>query len=312
MNGDTLNARTINYHPDGSIELVETTVSDPGPDEVQVEGRACGICSWDVATCKLGTEMKVPAPPGHEGVGVVAKVGRDVTTLKEGDRVAGGGFQTVRNDAPARLHKIPESDLPDEHWLVEPVACAITGLDHCRLKPGDRVVVIGCGFMGQLILQGLARSYAGQIVGIDIDQGRLDLAESIGISETFNAATVDPVALGKDIDVVVDTSGSQKGLDMATEIVRRGGLINLFGWIKGESALFDPTAWHLKGITVVNSSPSAALRETMEPAIRLIHHGLFDLKPLVSHVVPLDEYPDFMTRILNGEPSYVKGVVKLT
>lgn len=312
-----MNARTIEYQPDGSIELLDLTVDDPGPDEVQVQGLVCGICSWDVAQCKLGAKMKATAPPGHEGVGVVTKVGTDVTTVKEGDRVTGGGgFQTRRNAPAARLHRIPESDIPVEHWLVEPVSCAINGLDVCRLKTGDRIVVVGCGFMGLLILQGLARSNAAKVVGIDVDQKRLDLAESFGIKETYNVSTTDPDALAKKLadryfDVVVDTTGSQQGLDMATAIVRSGGILNLFGWIKGEAATFDPTTWHLKGITVINSSPSARLRETFEPAIRMIHEGLFNLEPLVSHVVPLDDYPQLMRNILEGDPSYVKGVVTL-
>lgn len=312
-----MNARTIEYQPDGSIKFIDKTVPDPGPDQVQVQGLVCGICSWDVAQCKLGAKMKAPAPPGHEGVGIITKVGSDVTGHEEGDRVIGGGFQTYRNAPAANLHKIPHSDIPDELWLAEPVACAITGLDHCRIKTGDRVVVVGCGFMGLLILQGLARSNAEQVIGIDVDQKRLDLAGSIGIKETYNVSTTDPDALAKDlaardIPVVVDTSGSQKGLDMATAIVRPGGILNLFGWIKGETATFDPTTWHLKGITVVNSAPGARLRETFGPAIRMIQEGLFDLKPLVSHVVPLDDYPDLMRTILAGDSDYVKGVVKLS
>ena len=72
--------RTIRYLDDGSIELVEKTVPDPGPGEVQLQGGACGICSWDVATAKFGREMHPMAPPGHEGVGYVAKLGPGVNS----------------------------------------------------------------------------------------------------------------------------------------------------------------------------------------------------------------------------------------
>ncbi len=309
-----MKARAIEYQPDGSIEFWDVTVDDPAAHEVQLEGLVCGICSWDVATCKLGSNMTVPAPAGHEGVGRITKVGGNVTGFSEGDIVAAGGFQTHKNVSAGDLHKLPESDIPYEQWLVEPVACAITGLDHCRVKTGDRIVVIGCGFMGLLILQGLARSNAATVVGIDIDQKRLDLAQSFGIKETYNVTTND--LLGKELadryfDVVVDTSGSQQGLDLATSIVRSGGLLNLFGWIKGDTATFDPSTWHLKGITVVNSSPSAQLRKTFGPAVRMIHEGLFGLGPLVTHVVPLDDYPQLMRDIVAGDPSYVKGVVTL-
>ena len=75
---------------------------DPGTNEVQVTGGACGICSWDLATAKMGSQMYPMAPPGHEGVGYVSKVGAEVAGVKEGDRVAGGGLRLCetypRND----------------------------------------------------------------------------------------------------------------------------------------------------------------------------------------------------------------------
>jgi threonine dehydrogenase-like Zn-dependent dehydrogenase len=239
-----------------------------------------------------------------------------VTGLKEGDRVAGGGFATLRNLPAGRVYKIPESDLDDQHWIVEPVACAVTGLDHCRVRPGDRVAVIGAGFMGLLILQGLLHAPVDQLVAVDVIQSRLDLARRMGVPETFNASQVARDELVEMLkprayDVVVDTTGTQAGLDMATDLVRRGGLINLFGWIKGDAATFDPTKWHLGGFTVVNSSPSSQLRDPFPPAIRLIQQGIIDLRPLVTHVAPLGQYPALMDEILHGDTGYIKGVITL-
>ncbi len=307
---------TMRYLENGAIQLLEVPVSDPKEGEVQVQSGACGICSWDIATARYGKEMHPMAPPGHEGVGYIAKVGKGVTDFKEGDRVAGGGFATLRNLASQRVYKIPDSELADEYWIVEPVSCAVTGLDHCRLRAGDRVAVIGTGFMGLLILQGLLHMATDQLVAIDINQDRLNLAQQLGVSEIFNSATTDRTDLvttlkAREFDVVVDTSGSQPGLDLATDIVKRGGLINLFGWLKGQRATFDPTKWHTGGFTVVNSSPSAKLRDPFPPAIRLLHQGIINLRPLVTHVVSLAEYPSLMEEILAGEQSYVKGVVKL-
>lgn len=308
--------KTIRYLDDGSIELIERDVPDPAAGEIQIAGGACGICSWDVATAKLGAQMHPMAPPGHEGVGYVAKVGAGVAGFKEGDRVAGGGFALIRNLSAQRVHKIPESDLPDEYWIVEPVSCAVTGIDHCRIRPGDRIAVIGCGFMGLLILQGLLRHPLDALIGIDIAQSRLDIARQLGVGEGYHATQMAIPDLARElkareIDVVVDTSGSQAGLDLATDIVKRGGRVNLFGWIKGQTATFDPTKWHLGGFTVVNSAPASRLRDTFGPAIRLIHKGIIDLKPLVTHTAPLENYPALMARILAGDSRYIKGVVTL-
>jgi threonine dehydrogenase-like Zn-dependent dehydrogenase len=309
------NASSMRYRDDGSIELIAVAVGDPADDEVQIQGGACGICSWDIGTVRYGSRIPL-APAGHEGVGYVIKVGRAVQGIKEGDRVAGGGFATLRNLRAAKVYPLPPSELPDEHWIVEPASCAVTGLDHCRVRPGDRVAVIGAGFMGLLILQGLLRSPLDRLTAVDVVQSRLDLAQRLGVPQTYNAVQHEHGDLAgllhaHGYDTVVDTSGTQAGLDLATAIVRRGGLINLFGWIKGETATFNPTAWHGGGFTIVNSAPGSQLRDPFPPAIRMLQQGIFDLRPLVTHVVPLAEYPALMQTILQGDPSYIKGVITL-
>ena len=175
--------------------------------------------------------------------------------------------------------------------------------------------MVGCGFMGLMMLQGLRGMPADQLIALDIDDDRLQLARELGATEAHNVTDpgFDDVRAdlrSRNIDVVVDTSGSQQGLDLATDIVKRAGLINLFGWLKGDTATFNPSTWHGKAISVVNSSPAAQMRDPFPPAIRLIDKGIIDLKPLVTHVVHLEEYPSFMRGVTSGEiKGYIKGVV---
>ena len=304
--------KNVYYTPGGGAEVVEVDVRDPRPGEVQVEVAACGICSWDLQTFKAGGA----APPGHEGVGYVAKLGAGVTGLEIGQRVAGGGFGRLCNLPARRVYPIPESGLADQHWVVEPVSCVVTGMDHCQLKAGERLAMVGCGFMGLMMIQGLAGGRADQLIALDIDDARLRLALEFGATEAHNVASADFQEARADlrargIDTVVDTSGSQGGLDIATDIVRRAGRINLFGWIKGDTATFNPSTWHGKAISLVNSSPAAQLRDPFPPAIRLLEKGVIDLRPLVTHVVDIDDYPTFMAGVTTGKvDGYIKGVVR--
>ena len=304
--------KNVYYTPGGGAEVVEVDVRDPRPGEVQVEVAACGICSWDLQTFKAGGA----APPGHEGVGYVAKLGAGVTGLEIGQRVAGGGFGRLCNLPARRVYPIPESGLSDQHWVVEPVSCVVTGMDHCQLKAGERLAMVGCGFMGLMMIQGLAGGRADQLIALDIDDARLRLALEFGATEAHNVASdsfqeVRADLRARGIDTVVDTSGSQGGLDVATDIVRRAGRINLFGWIKGDTATFNPSTWHGKAITIVNSSPAAQLRDPFPPAIRLLEKGVIDLRPLVTHVVDIDDYPTFMEGVTTGKvKGYIKGVVQ--
>ena len=311
-----MRVKNVRYTPGGGAEIIDVDVPDPGPGQVQIEVAACGICSWDIQTFKAGSDSPYAAPPGHEGVGYVAKLGPGVTGIEIGQRVAGGGFGRLRN-APARsVYPIPDSDLDDPHWIVEPVSCVVTGMDHCQLRAGERLAMVGCGFMGLMMIQGLAGAGADQLIALDIDDRRLELAREMGATEAHNVTSPHfaerrAELRGRGIDTVVDTSGSQDGLDLATEIVRRAGRINLFGWIKGDTASFNPSTWHGKALTIVNSSPAAQMRDPFPPAIRLIEKGVIDLKPLVTHVVPIDDYPSFMTGVTTGQvDGYIKGVVR--
>ncbi len=313
-----MKVKNVRYTPGGGAEIVGADIGEPGPGEVQIEVAACGICSWDIQTFKAGGDSAYAAPPGHEGVGYVAKLGPGVSGVEVGQRVAGGGFARLRNMPADRLYRIPESKLDDPYWIVEPVSCVVTGMDHCRLRAGERLAMVGCGFMGLMMLQGLAGAGADQLIALDIDDRRLALALEMGATEAHNVTGAEFAEARKDlrergIDTVVDTSGSQQGLDLAADIVRRAGRINLFGWIKGDSATFNPSLWHGKALSLVNSSPAAQLRDPFPPAIRLLEKGIIDLQSLVTHVVPIDEYPAFMAGVTRGEvDGYIKGVVRLS
>lgn len=311
-----MKTRTIRYVKPGAVEFEEIAVTDPGPGEVQVQGLACGICAWDLFTFKHGPDAPPAAPPGHEGVGRVVKVGAGVTNVAEGARVVGRGFADLYNMAAASLHVIPpDSALPDEHWISEPAACVVTGVDHCNLRAGDRIAVVGCGFMGLMMMQVLGRSFVDELIAIDIDPARLEMARRFGATRTVNSASPDFAAIQPElkalgIDTTVDTTGAQVGLEIATKITKRGGRINLFGWNHGPTT-FDGTAWHLGGFTVVNSAPAAALRDPFPAAIRLLHRGIIDQAPLVTHVGPLDRLPELLDTGVRKADGYIKGVVLL-
>ncbi len=312
----TVKTRSIRYLDRGGLEIVELDVPDPGPGEVQVKAAACGICKWDIGTYKTGAADRWAAPAGHEGLGYIHKVGPGVDGLKEGARVANGSFAGYMNIPANGIHVIPPSDLPDEHWIVEPVSCIVTGLDTARLMPGDRIAVIGCGLMGLMFVQALARSYFEQVIAFDIDEKKLALARTFGATSVFDPAvdgfgeTIKELR-ALQIDKVFDCSGTKEGLDLAANLVKTGGLISLFGWIRGEVSI-PGSNWHMGGFTVVNASPFADVRDPFPIAIRLIQKGVIDLKSLVTDVVTLDEYASLLDEVIAGrERTYVKGVVKL-
>ena len=307
-----MKTQTIRYRENGGVEIIDIDVLDPQAGEVQVRHAACGVCAWDLATFRDGGY----APPGHEGVGYVTKVGSGVRDVKEGMRVASVelGFDGIKNCSTEDLYVLPDSELADEYWLVEPVSCVVTGLDTAPLRPADNVAVIGCGFMGLMFLQALNRFYTNDLIAIDLVEKRLKLAASFGAKFTYNPKEIDASDLvselrARSIDVVFDCSGKAAGLNLATKIVRQGGHINLFGCIR-EEVTFNGGEWHGGAFNLVSSSPGAKIRDPFPPAIRFLARGHIDLRPLITHIVPLEDYPALLKAATNGDGSYIKGVVK--
>ena len=209
-----MKTQTIRYGENGGVEIIDIDVSDPQAGEVQVRHAACGVCAWDLATFRDGGY----APPGHEGVGYVTKVGSGVRHIEEGMRVASValGFDGIKNCSTEDIYVLPESDISDEYWLVEPVSCVVTGLDTAPLRPADNVAVIGCGFMGLMFVQALSRFYTYDLIAIDLVEKRLKLAKSLGAKLTYNPKEIDASELiselrARSIDVVFDCSGKLRG-----------------------------------------------------------------------------------------------------
>jgi threonine dehydrogenase-like Zn-dependent dehydrogenase len=306
-----MKTQSIRYGENGGVEIIDIDVSDPQAGEVQVQSAACGICAWDLATFRDGGT----APPGHEGVGYVTKVGRGVRDIEEGMRVTGQGlgFDGIKNCSADRMYVLPESDIADEYWIVEPVSCVVTGLDTAPLLPADNVAVIGCGFMGLMFIQALSQFYTYDLIAIDLVEKRLKLAKSLGAKLTYNPKEIDTSELISElrthsIDVVFDCSGKAAGLNLATKIVRRGGHINLFGCIR-EEVTINGSEWHGGAFNLVSSSPGAKIRDPFPPAIRFLERGHIDLRSLVTHIVRLEDYPALLKEATSGDGSYIKGVV---
>ncbi len=124
------------------------------PDEVLVQVAACGVCTseLDMWEGRAGSHM-YPRYPGHEVSGILADVGKDVQGLAPGERVAvwapGKGF--AEYVVVKSKYCFPAGDLPLDLALAEPLACAVNTVELANVSLSDDVVIIGAGFMGNLV-----------------------------------------------------------------------------------------------------------------------------------------------------------------
>jgi (R,R)-butanediol dehydrogenase/meso-butanediol dehydrogenase/diacetyl reductase len=228
------------------LQVVDVPDPTPGPRELVLEVKACGICGSDL---NMVDAMPAGAGMGHEFCGVVAAVGAEVAgEWREGQLVAGlplrscgrcrwclggepahcatadgsfSGFaQYVRVDA---AHAFALDDHVGERGaLVEPLAVGLHTVAAAELDPCDRVLVMGAGPIGLAAILWARRLGAGDIVVSDPSSSRRDAAPKFGAS-----ATIDPTyeELGTDFDVVLECVGTPGLIASAVQAIRPRGRI---------------------------------------------------------------------------------------
>ncbi len=256
--------RAAVYHAIDDIRLEERPVPEIGPDDILLRTLACGLCGGEAMPWYKKAEPKVL---GHEPVGEVVEVGRNVRDFKAGDRLfvnhhvgrvrshwsLRGHFtrdpfySTTRLDPGGvceyyrvtgdhlrmDVHRIPDSMSNEVATTIEPWSCVMGGLKVCNIQPGDTVAVVGAGFMGQGFIHMAPLFGAGKVVALDFSDWRLEKARELGATHTINPANTDPVQAMRDLnngllaDTVVAIAPSPQAWDQALALTEVGGTLHL-------------------------------------------------------------------------------------
>ncbi len=285
------------------LRIEEVPTPAPGPGEVLVKIETSGLCHTDIHAVHGDWPVKPPLPliPGHEGVGIVERVGPEVTRLREGDRVAvpwlgwacgeceactsgwetlcerqrntgysvPGGYAEYVLGAAAFVGLVPDAIDPLD---AAPLTCAgvttYKALKVSGARSSDLVAIFGVGGLGHLALQ-YARVAGATVVAVDVTDEKLQLAKELGASYTVNASVEDPIeaiqALGG-ADAAIALAAAPRPFEQAFGSLRRGGRLVLVG-LPAENAMTLPIFQTvLKGITVVGSivGTRVDLAETFE------------------------------------------------
>jgi threonine dehydrogenase-like Zn-dependent dehydrogenase len=313
--------RTVTYDKPGSVSFIDTELPLPGYGEVLVQMKACGICKYDIKTCKnLNENPAYSARPGHEGVGVVEAVGEGVTNLKPGDKVAsiylGGAMAGTYLADLQSIARLPDSVSRYELWFAEPITCVVAALRLLRIEPGENVVLIGSGYMGVLILQGLPKSYLHNLIVLEPIAERRALAEKYGAGVVLDPVGVDVIEavrdiLGGEADTVIEASGEPGTIESGTSMLRNGGKLCIFGH-HAKDEVAPTNAWHMQGIHVLNTTPfmSQDFHRDLVDAVHLMDRGVYDQYDLITHIYPFDDAPHAIEETTAHPEGMIKSVLK--
>jgi len=327
------------------LEERQAEFGAPDEDHVIVKVHACGVCGTDVNFVRDWDEEFMPL--GHEIAAEVMEVGKNVTSVKPGDRVIvedcsmcgicadckRGQPQFCRN-----MHNLEGQPGMSEYMsvrfncldrfegldyafacLTEPLAVSLTAVSHAEIPLGGSVVVLGPGPLG-LMCAHLARLRGAGFVavtGLPTDnpreQARLDLARSWGCNAVIEAGKQNVEDEIKSrfpdgVDRVIVSSPPESMYD-ALKVIRYGGVITFFGLHFGgrNTIQVDVNDLIFRKITLVPTFAEPAINFPV--ATRLLRDGLVDAKALVTHSFGFAQAKETLRAIIDGSQPIIKAVM---
>lgn len=318
----------------GHIKIKQIAQRPLAAHEVRIKVMASGICGTDIHIYRGEYLGGYPIVPGHEFAGIVEEIGSEVSRFEVGDHVAvepniscdncpaclenrqnfcehWNGIGVTLPGGMAQYAIAPEKAVFSIQGLsfqvgsfVEPLSCVLHGIERTHIRTSDRILILGAGPIGILLLQAALLQGASHITQIDLNEKRLELARHHGATVVHKGLE----NLKRDhYDVVIDATGSTALMEKTLTFVRKGGTILLFG-VPKRGALLSLDAFTIfeKGVIMLSSYTS--VRNSIQ-AVRLLQSKRIDVERLVSHVLPLGEFERGVALLETGSEGVLKVLI---
>jgi len=332
------------YRGNRTFTVDRATPATPRSGEVTIRIAFCGICGTDMHVFHGNMDARVGLSRviGHEMSGVIDALGEGVDDLAIGQRVVvrpldhcgtcpacraghthichnlkflgldtAGAMQELWTVPAHTVHVLPDDLRLDHAALIEPVAVACHDVRRSGLKPGEDVVVIGCGPIGFLIAMA-ARDAGGRVVISEVNPARLAIARKLGF-DTVNPASSDLVAEintrtgDKGADVVFEVSGTQQGVDAMTAVAATRGRIVMVA-IHAQKPAIDMFRFFWRELQLIGVRVYEPV--DYEKAISTIVSGGIDATAIITDVSPLSEIQAAFES-LDSSPAAMKSLIRV-
>jgi 2-desacetyl-2-hydroxyethyl bacteriochlorophyllide A dehydrogenase len=303
----------------GSFEIRDVPIPEIRPDEVLVKVAACGVCASELDTWMGVGSTDYPLYLGHEVSGTVAAAGGEAELLSEGDAV--GVWVTSRGfgeyvAVPAEYCR-PAGDVRPDTALAEPLACAANAVERADVRLSDDVVIVGSGFMGNLVQKLVTLRGARQLIVADTRPDALARASALGATRVVDvtaerlADVVHELTGGLGADVTFECTGTQSALSTLGDVTRMSGKVVLVGFHQGEPRLVPLAEWNWKAFDIVNAHfrEVSTIMRGMTIGMRLLGAGRLSLEHLVTHRFELAEIGRAFETAVDKPEGFVKATV---
>ncbi len=253
----------------------------------------CGSCWW----CKRG-QYNLCDP--HAVFGIV--------------KYNGGWARHMLYPKGSLVHKVPENISWSDAAVIEPLACALHGVNRARIQFGETVVVVGCGAIGMFMIQGARLKSPRHVIAVDVNSQRLALARELGADITINPAQEDAAAKVKSFtedgigcDVVLEAAGTNKSVQTAIDMLRRGGRLMEFSVFAQEVSLDWSIISDIKELEIIGGHLGF---HTYKSAIDFLSKGLITSRGIASKPYALEDFKNAIDISKGAKDGAVKVVMK--
>lgn len=306
----------------GRVEMIDAPLPRPRAGEVRVRVEGCGVCASNLGPWAGPDWIDFPldpGDPGHEAWGRIEATGPDVDAGRRGERVAvfgGGGFATHMVVAADAALPVPPA-LDGRPVPAEPFGCAVSIFRAARVRPGDRVAIIGIGFLGALLTQ-LSAGAGAQVIALSRRRESLERATALGARHVVPLddhagalAAVAEATGGAGADIVIECVGHQWPLDLAAEITRESGRLVIAGYHQDGPRQVDMQLWNWRAFEVVNAHvrDRAKNLDAMRAAMALMADGVVAPESFLTHRYPLDRLAEALDATRDKPAGFLKAIV---
>jgi len=312
--------KAVVFDAPGKARITQVSKPTVGEDEVLIAIKAAGVCGTDLHIYEGNFIGTYPVIPGHEFAGEVIDVGKEVKSVKPGDRVTvdpdifcrkcsfcrenrenfcldfkaygvhfNGGFAEMASIKEENVYRIDGLSYV-EGALVEPVGCGIHGIKQVGIDIGDHVLIFGSGPIGLILMQLCKNSGAATITVVDRYEEKLGIAKRLGATNILLAGDSEKL---KDIrpegfNVVIDATGSPSVVQSMFGYVRDRGRLLFFGVCPQNAKIeISPYEVYKRELKIYGTF---SLLHTTIPAIDMIREKKVNTEALVSHRLPLGDF----------------------
>ncbi|MBE7035880.1 MAG: hypothetical protein E7403_01145 [Ruminococcaceae bacterium] len=314
-------------------EIRQVDIPKITEDQVLVKVKYTGMCHSEFYPWTVAEPGQIF---GHETMGYVAEVGRNVKGFSVGDRVTGlggGGYKEYIVMEPDKMMHIP-NNIKDEDAIVEPLGCLMSV--GSRMMPnllGDSIAVVGTGYMGLGMISMFKAMGYSEIVGIDLREEARENALKFGATKVLHPDELEPEFYldwknwespdltrdGHKSDIfhlgfpnVMEFAGTPEALNLAGGLACAHGRVGIGGFHNDTLRTVDFKLWNMKALEMINCHERRIMFETelCHRALDLISKGIWKFTGLTNHIYTMEEFDKAQYDMENHTNNFIKGAVK--